>query len=170
MTLVVEDGSGLANAESYISVGDADTYHTAFGNTGWSGDTATKEVALRNATQYIDSTYLKRWKGTKNKSTQALMWPRYGVVTIDGWPITGTEIPLALKRATAEAAMRALTEELVPDITDPGTITFYAVEVGPISEKTAYASRSQIKVYRVIDELLKDLILPSSSVLTIGEL
>ena len=35
MALIVEDGTGLANAESYVSVADATTYHTNYGNTAW---------------------------------------------------------------------------------------------------------------------------------------
>jgi len=35
MSIVVEDGSGMATAESLISVADATTYHTARGNSTW---------------------------------------------------------------------------------------------------------------------------------------
>jgi len=35
MSIVVEDGTGLATAETYISVADATTYHTARGNSAW---------------------------------------------------------------------------------------------------------------------------------------
>ena len=35
MSIIVEDGTGLATAETYISVVDATTYHTARGNSTW---------------------------------------------------------------------------------------------------------------------------------------
>ena len=35
MAIVTEDGTGKADAESYISVADASTYHAARGNTEW---------------------------------------------------------------------------------------------------------------------------------------
>ncbi len=35
MSLIVEDGTGLSTAESYISVADATTYHTDRGNATW---------------------------------------------------------------------------------------------------------------------------------------
>lgn len=35
MALIVEDGTGLSTAESFISVADAVTYHTNRGNTSW---------------------------------------------------------------------------------------------------------------------------------------
>ena len=53
MTLVIEDGTGKSNAESYISVADADTYHSNRGNTDWAAlTTAEKERLLRIATDY----------------------------------------------------------------------------------------------------------------------
>ena len=40
MALTHEDGTGKADAESYLSVTDADTYHTAHGDpAAWSGAT-----------------------------------------------------------------------------------------------------------------------------------
>ena len=35
MTLTVENGSGLAGADSYVSQADATTYHDGRGNTAW---------------------------------------------------------------------------------------------------------------------------------------
>jgi len=58
MPLIVEDNTGLANAESYISVADADVYLANMGRTSWAAaTTAAKEIALRKATQYIDTAY-----------------------------------------------------------------------------------------------------------------
>ena len=74
MALVVEDGTGLSTAESYISVADADTYHSDRGNALWTGTDAVKEEALRQATEYLDATY--DWKGSISLTTQALNWPR----------------------------------------------------------------------------------------------
>ena len=48
---------------------DADAYHTAYGNTGWTGTEAAKEIALRRATQYIDSRY--RFRGVRKDSDQS---------------------------------------------------------------------------------------------------
>jgi hypothetical protein len=54
MALITETGAGLANAESLISVADADTYHSGVGNTDWAALSVTdKEQALRRATQYM---------------------------------------------------------------------------------------------------------------------
>lgn len=168
MALVVEDGTGLANSESYISVADADTYHSDFGHTVWTGEDTVKEAALRNATQYLDSKYVRRWKGLSVLSTQALDWPRTGVTLTDGWLVVSTVIPLDLQHACAELALYALTEDLVPTISDPGVVTFTSIKVGPIEDKVAYSGRSQIKLFRISNELVKDLIIPAGR-LTIGQ-
>ena len=38
MALIVEDGSGVAGADSYLSVADADGHHADRGNAGWTGE------------------------------------------------------------------------------------------------------------------------------------
>ena len=78
MTLVVEDGTGKADAESYISVADATAYHAAMGNTAWAAlasDTV-REQLLRKATAYIGNMYAARWTGYRSTTSQALDLPR----------------------------------------------------------------------------------------------
>lgn len=85
MALIVEDGTGLATAESYVSVSDADAYHVSFGNTDWAGySTEQKEIALRRATVYIDSNYT--FAGEKYRLAQRLEWPRYNYSENEAWP------------------------------------------------------------------------------------
>lgn len=101
MALIVEDGTGLANAESYISVVDADAYIAAYkgADSTWDAATeATKEIAARVATQYLDGLY--DWIGEKETSTQALDWPRVNAEDETGTLIAG--VPLAVEQATAE--------------------------------------------------------------------
>jgi len=101
MALVVEDGTGLSNAESYISVADADIYIAAYKGADATWDDATdaaKEIAARQATQYIDGLY--NWIGEPETSTQALDWPRNYVYDELGYAVDG--IPTNLEQATAE--------------------------------------------------------------------
>lgn len=122
MALITEDGTGKADAESLISVADADTHHTGRGNTAWTAlTTANKEAALRKATDYIQGVYGLRWGGYRVSQTQALDWPRYQVVRRDVlashlvqyWP--SNEVPAGVKRACAELALRASAGDLNPD-------------------------------------------------------
>lgn len=115
MTLIVENGTGLANAESYASVAYADAYFAARNVTTWTGDAAHKEGLLRIATEYIDSVFGQRFKGTRNTITQALQWPRDGV-SVDGFDLDSDVIPVDLMRATCEIAHQANSTELLPNL------------------------------------------------------
>lgn len=125
MALVVEDGTGLEGADSYIAVETADTYHSDRNNEAWADfSTTEKEAALRKATQYIDGRWGHRFKGAALSDTQALCWPRDPT----DWP---DAIPLPLQHACAELALRAATSELEPDLDRGGAVA--SQSVGPIS-------------------------------------
>ena len=118
MALIVEDGTGKADAESYCSVADASTYHTNRGNTAWASlasDTV-REQLLRKATDYIEQMYSQSWQGERVDNIQALSWPRSGVV-YDGVSVSNSIIPQSLINATAEMALRAAAGELEEDLT-----------------------------------------------------
>lgn len=66
--LIVEDGSGLANAESYVSASDAASYAADRGLTFPASPADKAEAALRRATAYIDNTYRTRFPGQRKKS------------------------------------------------------------------------------------------------------
>lgn len=145
MTIIVEDGTGKADAETYVSVSVADAYHTAMGNTAWTGTDAAKEVALRRAAQYIDNRY--RFRGERKTATQALEWPRVNYELswrVEGWPVK------ALADATCEAALRALSATLQTDVAGD-QIT--EETVGPITVK--YAAKSGQQRYPLVDSLLQ---------------
>lgn len=104
ITLVVEDGTGKSNANSYASIANGDAYHDAhLYATDWTGATdATKDKALAMATRQLDEKF--RWDGTKESETNALQWPRHGTTDRGGWAIDSDEIPQDLINATAELA------------------------------------------------------------------
>lgn len=104
MSLVVEDGTGLSTAQSYVSVADAGTYLAAAGDTTWAAATdPAREAALVRATRALDAMYSARWPGVRILSSQALDWPRFDAVDADGYDIIG--VPQAVKNACAEAAL-----------------------------------------------------------------
>lgn len=148
MALEVEDGTGKANAESYISVADASARHTAFGNTAWTGTDAVKEAALRRATGYIEQAFRSRWQGCRVVSTQALSWPRSGVC-VDDYPVDSDVVPTDVANACADLALRALTADLNAD----QTRAVIREKVGPL--ETEYSEHSpQAKQYRAVDMML----------------
>jgi len=118
MSIIVEDGSGLSTAESYISVADASTYFSNRGVTTWASiaSDALREAALRKATDYMTATYRNRWEGFRYTEDQALDWPREGVVR-DSWAVGYDEVPIEVQRACAEFALKAASAELQEDLT-----------------------------------------------------
>lgn len=148
MTLVVEDGTGLSTAESYISVADTDTRHTALGNTAWTGTTAAKETALRVATEYMEQVFRQNWKGHRVDYDQALSWPRYGAV-VDGFDVLSTIVPTDVANACADLALKSLSETLAPDL-ERGV---KREKVGPLEVEYDTAS-PQAKRYRAINNAL----------------
>lgn len=144
-TLVVEDGTGLPNADSYLSIASADVYHAAMGNTDWASvPAALKEAALRRATQYLDTRY--NWRGQPLTTTQALVWPRTSVQ----WPVK------RVQDACAELALRAAA--LGSLYTDQDAAAVTQETVGPIS--VSYAdqhNRGQVR-FTLVDDLLAGLI------------
>ena len=136
MSLIVEDGTGLSTAESYISVADADTYHSNRGNTDWAAlTTAEKERLLRISTDYMVAVYRLRWDGYRYVNTQALDWPRIyvpvrDICSVNAFPqyVDNDIVPTQVKNACAEFALKAKSETLLEDQTQ-GTIR---EKVGPI--------------------------------------
>lgn len=110
MAFVVEDGTGLATANSYAAVVDADAYFAERNQAAWSGTQAQKEAALILATDYIDGRFWGQFLGVQATDTQALSWPRTGTV------YASDAVPVPLERATFEYALRALVSPLAPDI------------------------------------------------------
>ena len=117
MALTVEDGTGLADADAYISLADAEAYYLDFNGTAWTGDDADKEAAIRRGARYLDGL---RWKGVRTqKRAQALAWPRYGATDCDGTLIPSGEVPIEVEQANALLAFYELAN---PGSLDP-TVT-----------------------------------------------
>lgn len=135
MTLIVEDGTGLSTAEAYVSVADADARHSAMGNTAWTGTDAVKEAALRRATAFLEQRFRSRWRGTRMSRDQALSWPRYGAM-VDGYDVSSTIVPGDIANACADLALRALSDDLNPDLER----AIIREKVGPL--ETEYSEHS----------------------------
>ena len=124
MAFTVEDGSIVSGANSYLSVADADTYHSDRGNAAWTGTTAVKQAALIKATDYIEQKYAGRWQGSYTDDDQELEWPRSGLCYPDE-----DVIPKELKNAVAILALEALSDDLNPALDRGGAIKREKVDV-----------------------------------------
>ena len=122
MSLIVEDGTGLTTAESYITTAEADTYHVNRGNTNWAAITLPqKEEACRRAMDYMFQVYHSRWVGYRKTQTQAQDWPRVAAPNDDVYIYAysfydSNSVPAIVKNAQAELAFKAAQGELAPDL------------------------------------------------------
>lgn len=167
MTLIVEDGTGLTNSESWISVLYFITHHNNRGNV-FTATTAQIEAVLRKATEYMEARWSNVWVGIRHSPLQALSWPRDGAFYPDDGRIA-QGVPVEVKRACAEYALRALTDKLAPDIeytTTTGLIEETEDRVGPIMERRKYRAGGIAITFRkfpVVDISLKPLLINGGS-------
>lgn len=142
VTFVVEDGTGLPNANAYVTVVYADAYHSDRGNATWTGSTAARQTAIIKATDYIDKRFGKRFRGERQQKDQNLEWPRLGAYDDDGFPLDGVDqLPRNLQKACAEYALKALVlGDLLPDPSETvgGALTMRRDKVGPLEEERQY--------------------------------
>lgn len=134
MAIVVEDATGLNNAESYLSVADYKSYWLDRGVTVSETD-AVIEANLRLATEYIDLRWGSFIPGTKISEDQALCFPT------DYFIVDPVVLPISLKRAIAEYTRWSISSGLFIDndgSSGPG-IKFLKEKVGPVETETEWS-------------------------------
>jgi hypothetical protein len=116
-TFIVEDGTGVEGANSYITVELADEHislYTEASDTWLSLDTEEKELRLIRATRFIDNAVF--WVSTKVHDSNPLQWPRNEFIALYGRVIRSNEIPIELQQAVAELANESLFNTLTTDV------------------------------------------------------
>lgn len=177
MTLIVEDGTGLPDAESYASVAQFRAYNTARGRDFALSD-GEIEALLRRATDYLQQTYYGRWAGYRNREVQALDWPRSYVprdpsvtyptesqitAELDTYYYPFNELPKQLVDATCELAFKANGADLIKDVDRVAK----RESVGPLSVEYE-TNRTPITLYPAIDMMLARLLTRPGSALNGG--
>lgn len=148
MALIVEDGTGLLDADSYVTLADFKAWCSNRGYRWEDSEDFEIEAQLRLATGWID-TY-NRYKGLRMSAAQTLEFPRTGLVDWSGHTITG--VPHRVKQACCELAYKGLSEPLYVDLDRGGMVT--SESVGPIS--VSYAADAPAgKVFMFAANLLK---------------
>ena len=168
-TLTVEDGTGLAAANAYISLADADTYWSdRGGDTVWDAAAdAVKEAGIIKATDYIEVRFGHRFLGMPLLTTQALEFPRQYLYDRYGNLIEG--VPPQLERACAEYAQRAISAALwnEPYVDTKGRRVVERNKVGPIEEDIRYVFTEPITTIKPVpaaDNLLRMFMLEADRV------
>jgi hypothetical protein len=107
--LIVEDGSIVAGANTYVS----DNYFTNFCSARGIDfpDTAeARSYIIITGMDYVES-FRREFKGLKTSGTQDLQWPRTGVY-IDNTITDSSFIPVELKNALCQAAIESIEIKL----------------------------------------------------------
>jgi hypothetical protein len=109
LLLIVEDGTGVTDANSYCSLDDANAYlESQLDSALWQkADDLDQQRALVMATEWLDGLV---WRGAPVVQREALRWPRSGMIGLDGDAFASTTIPTALIHATAALAARLIAD------------------------------------------------------------
>lgn len=108
MALIIEDGTGVANANSYVDLTEARSFAESRGLTLPEGDTEA-ETELVKGFDYIN-TFRTLYGGSKASCTQSGQFPRSGLY-IDGCEVPANSIPFEIKQAQVYAASLTTTGE-----------------------------------------------------------
>lgn len=159
----VEDGTGLADANAYITATEMREY---FNDRGVTFSETDDELQLKivEATDYVEIRFYNTFRGSAEfPETQALSFPRTGVYGKNG--IELATIPTVLKNAVAEYAQRALTAPLLSDPTLSASVRRTRDKVGPLETEVEYIGGfvPTINTYTKPDLMMRELVSGGSS-------
>jgi hypothetical protein len=189
MAFIVEDGTGVTGATSYVSIAEADAYAEDVIDNEWLDlDDDEKQRRLIVSSQFLDRRYGKDWLGFKLKSTQGRDWPRYsnadtftinylfnrynfivtGLVDSDGFSLEN-QVPIKLKYAVIELSrgMSLTTISLYPSVDGASNIKNETTKVGPVTISQEFFENAKSEAARSvsaeIEDLVAELIIPQSN-------
>ena len=154
--LVIEDGSIVAGANSYVSRADYITYAATLGIV--IADTVAADAQLIEAGIFIGS-HEPQLKGVKITRDSSMAYPRSGLV-IDGWSWLSTEIPRNVILSQMALALDINAGGDLYNVTDEKFVTEQSVE-GAVSRSFAAPSRveklsTKSKSTALLNSLLKN--------------
>lgn len=138
MDFIIEDGTGLSTATSYVSIAYVDDF-IEFQNihSEWFDMTdSEKQYRIIQATEYVDNLLI--WTSKLKNLEQALSWPREQFEDKQGRTVSADSVPTRIKQAVALTTYVGTT---VDDIYDEGALLS--------SETYGKASESYFKPLRV---------------------
>jgi len=155
MALIIEDGSNVAGANSYVDLADCRTYALARGVTLTAVD-ADLEVFLIKANDYLES-FRDKFKGSRtNDDDQPLQWPR-SLVYIDSILFDEDSIPQLLIDAQCQLAIEQTNGFDFSPTFDGGFVVLE--QVGPIVQKYSERIRtSTVPKMSTFDALINPLV------------
>lgn len=163
--LNVEDGTGLDDSNSYLSIEDARKTLFQLGyDFGDSTETEIAQYLIRSA-MYLNS-FEAQYKGYKKSCQQGLSWPRNSVL-VNCCHIPSDEIPKSLKRAQALGAFYESSGQCLQSVSNGKEIASEEI-VGAV--KVSYfetGSTEGSTIFQPINNLLSELMDSSSGSLSV---
>ena len=151
ISVILENGSGITNATTYLSVQEFRDHGTQRGISYATYPDSTIGVWVNDATEYSDSYY--RYGGVKASDTQALEVPRTGWYDKNGISLDNT-VPVQLKKAVyyLSSERRGVSPE-----TSVST-GIKAKKIGPVSITYSKDSGSKTTTYTKANACMKGLL------------
>jgi len=149
MAFILEDGTGIENANAYVDENYANNYYMGERLAMFS-ELSDKESVIVSATQLVDISY--DWKGTRQSIEQGLNWPRDDV-ELEGHEITG--IPNALKKAVCEAVFIIMNSDGELFSNDNQREAVKESVAGAVAVE--YAIKEEATKYEVLNKILRGL-------------
>lgn len=138
ITLIIEDGTGITGANSYIDASYAASYFELQGSDLWCSNSNKRNLALVQASIFLDLRYSARFCGLPLVSTQGLLFPRlYNGVS--------TGLPKTIKNACAHLALQFMEQgNLDLNANSDAAIASQSVAVagGAVQESITYFKES----------------------------
>lgn len=156
---VVEDGSGIATATSYVSVEEADgisrlNIHSL---EVWENlAPIQKEYLLMYASRALDARAL--WNGGKTASGQGLEWPRTGVVDRYQNAVSASSVPYNVRWAVVEIAKANIATDKLSTGVPANAVS--EIKIDTITVKFAEAASiaaAQFNFPDIVKDLLRGL-------------
>ena len=137
--LIIEDGSIVPGADSFVSAADFAVYAANYGVEVPDAEPA-QEALLRRAAVQLDGL---RWAGAPVSGDQALSWPRSGVVR-NGFAVKLDAIPAQVKQAQMALAAELHAEDVAAAKVVKGAITKEAVDGAVTREYAAPVVKTSV--------------------------
>ena len=154
MALVVEDGTLVTGADSYITLAEFKAWADKRGISYGTDEAVTQQIY--RAMDYIESL---DFIGEKSDENQSLQWPRDQVI-IDGYYIDSDEMPAELKVAVYESVKAEIDGDSRMTASDRRTIQ---EKVGEL--QVTYAGNADVKrSIPAVMKALRKLINPKTAV------
>lgn len=149
LTLVVEDGTVVAGANTYLTEADANTILEDY---GYVLTPATADVNLVTSSRYLNR-FRGRYKGSLVDASQPLQWPRQGVY-IDCNLLASDEIPDEIKIAQALGAYYESINQPLQVVSNGATLTQRSISgVGSFSYADNGQNSKQMQFPDIDDQL-----------------